>query len=160
MLGRATARRADAGKDFIEQATTDLARRFDVMKIESPKVRNMTKTAKGTIEQPGTNVKAKASLNAAILDKAWGRFATGLEHKAKGRVVLVRAAYTSQTCSVCKTVDPNNRKNQAEFECTTCGYRAGADFNAAQNIAAGHAATALGDLGLPGLRNANLNAHA
>jgi len=43
-----------------------------------------------------------------------------------------------------------NRKSQAVFACTACGYTANADVNAAQNIAVGHAVTARGGLPLGG----------
>ncbi|WP_235884315.1 transposase, partial [Saccharopolyspora elongata] len=59
----------------------------------------------------------------------------------------VPAAYTSQTCAVCRAVDPESRESQAVFRCTQCGHTAHADVNAAKNIlAAGRAVTACGDL--------------
>ena len=73
---RAQAKRADARKDFVEKATTDIARRFDVIRLEDLKTRSMTRSAKGTTTEPGRNVAAKAGLNRGILDKAWGLTAT------------------------------------------------------------------------------------
>lgn len=143
-LGRAQAKRADTRKDFIEKATTDIARRFDLIRLENLNIKQMTRSAKGTPTEPGSNVKAKAGLNRNILDKAWGVFATRLEQKASGRVEYVPAAYTSQRCSACGHVDGESRKNQADFRCTACNYRANADVNAARNIAAGLAVTARG----------------
>jgi transposase len=64
-----------------------------------------------------------------------------VKNKAPGRVVLVNAAYTSQTCSVCGFADSASRKSQARFACTSCGYTGHADVNAARNIrdrATGH----------------------
>ncbi len=141
-LARATTRRADARKDFIEKASTDIARRFDVIRLENLNVRAMTKSAKGTTDKPGINVKQKSGLNRSILDKGWSQFAIRLEHKASGRVEYVPAAYTSQRCSACGTVDGDSRKSQARFVCTSCGHTANADVNAALNIAAGHVVTA------------------
>lgn len=138
-LAVAHARNADQRKDFIEKASTDLARRFDLIRVENLKVANMSRSAKGTVEKPGRNVRAKAGLNRAILAGGWGLFVARLEHKAPGRVEKVNPAYTSQTCSRCLHVDRNSRKNQALFCCTTCGYTANADVNAACNIAAGRA---------------------
>lgn len=43
----------------------------------------MTATAKGTLAQPGVNVRQKAGLNRAILSKGWHQFATGLHHQAR-----------------------------------------------------------------------------
>jgi putative transposase len=51
-------------------------------------------------------------------------------------VVFVDPRYTSQTCNVCGVIDKASRRSQAEFVCTSCGHAAGADVNAAANIAA------------------------
>lgn len=141
-LARATARRAAARKDFVEKATTDLARRFDTIVIEDLRVANMTRSGKGTIEQPGVNVAAKAGLNRAILDKAWGQIAKRLEDKAVDRVIRVNPAFTSQRCSSCGHVDRASRESQTRYRCTACNTQLNADLNAAINIAAGHAVTA------------------
>ena len=148
-LARAQARRADARKDFVEKATTDLARRFDLIRLEKLDVRSMTRSAKGTLDDPGVNVAQKAGLNRAILDKGWGMFARRLEQKSGGRVEYVPAAYTSQRCSGCGVIATESRKSQAEFVCVSCGWTGNADVNAAINIAAGHAVTARGGTGLP-----------
>lgn len=150
-LARLQARRKDRRKDYVEKATTGIARNFDLIRLEDLKVRQMTRSSKGTVDQPGRNVRAKAGLNRGILDKSWSTFAQRLEHKAKGRVEYVPAAYTSQRCSTCGEVDPNSRESQAVFRCRTCGHTANADVNAAMNIAAGHAVR--GGPGLPGPSN-------
>jgi transposase len=148
-LARAQARRADARKDYVEKATTDIARRFDLVRVENLKIKQMTRSAKGTADTPGVNVRAKAGLNRSILDKGWGLFARRLEHKAAGRVEYVPAAHTSQRCSACGMVDGASRESQADFRCTSCGFSANADVNAAINIALGHRVTARGGPGLP-----------
>jgi putative transposase len=132
-------------KDWAQKTTTDLARRFDVIRVENLNVQGMTRSARGTIEKPGRNVAQKAGLNRGILKSGWGLLAARLEQKAPGRVEKVRAAYTSQTCNACKHVARESRKSQATFVCVSCGYRANADVNAAMNIAAGHGVTARGD---------------
>jgi putative transposase len=61
-----------------------------------------------------------------------------IEHKAEVAGIEVRKVnpqYTSQRCSRCGCIDENNRKNQADFKCVTCGYSTNADYNAARNIA-------------------------
>jgi putative transposase len=152
-IARLKAREADRRKDWVEQTSTRLARSFDLIAIEDLKVAKMTRSAKGTREQPGRNVAAKAGLNRGILASGWGLLARRLEDKAPGRVVRVDPAYTSQTCHWCGRVDANSRESQAEFACTACGHRDHADVNAACNIAAraqdavlaaGHAVTARG----------------
>jgi predicted RNA-binding Zn-ribbon protein involved in translation (DUF1610 family) len=114
--------------------------------VENLPIRGMTRSAKGTAERPGRNVRQKAGLNRGILASGWGQLVTRLEHKASGRVEKIRAAYTSQRCSACGHVASDNRKSQAEFRCVACGFACNADVNAACNIAAGQAVTARGAL--------------
>ena len=146
-IARLKARQRDRRKDWVEKTTTDLARRFEVIRVEALDVRAMTRSARGTVEQPGTGVAQKRGLNRAIMRSGWGQLIARLQHKAFGRVEQIPAAYTSQRCSVCGHVAPGNRKSQAVFECEACDAgRCNADVNAARNIAAGRAVTARGDL--------------
>jgi putative transposase len=132
------ARDRDRRTDWAEKASTDIARRFDVIRVEDLTITNMTRSAKGTPENPGRNVRAKAGLNRGILRSGWGLLVRRLEDKAPGRVEKVSAAFTSQRCSACGQVDAKSRESQARFVCTACGYAGHADVNAAINIAAGH----------------------
>ena len=143
-IARLRARETDRRKDWAEKTSTDLARRFDVIRVEGLKITNMTRSAKGTRENPGRNVRAKAGLNRGILGSGWGLLVRRLEDKAPGRVEKVKPHYTSQRCSACGQVDRGSRESQAVFRCTACGVAANADVNAAINIAAGHAVTARG----------------
>jgi putative transposase len=152
-LARLKAREADARKDWAEKLSTDLARRFDVIRVEDLMVLNMTRSAEGTIVNPGRNVDAKAGLNREILASGWGILVERLQQKAPGRIEKVNPAYTSQRCSACGYVASESRKSQAVFACTACQHTCNADVNAAKNIAAGHAVTARG--GLPSGRPAN-----
>jgi putative transposase len=146
-IAKLTVREKDRRKDWVEKTTTDLARQFDVIRVEALDVQAMTRSAHGTVEQPGTGVAQKRGLNRAISRSGWGQLVTRLRHKASGRVEQVSAAYTSQRCSACGHVAPGNRKSQAVFECEACNaVRCNADVNAARNIAAGRAVTARGDL--------------
>lgn len=124
-------------KDMIEKASTAVARSCRVAVVENLPVQAMTASARGTVDDPGRNVAAKAGLNRAILDKGWGAFRVRLEQKlaVKGGFVLqVPAAYTSQRCSCCGHVASASRKSQAVFECVACGHAMNADHNAACNI--------------------------
>jgi putative transposase len=141
-IAKLRARERDRRKDWVEKTTTDLARRFDLIRVEALDVRAMTRSARGTVEQPGVRVAQKRGLNRAI-----SQLVTRLQHKAFGRVEQIPAAYTSQRCSACGHIAPENRKSQAVFECQACNAgRCNADVNAACNIAAGRAVTARGDL--------------
>lgn len=124
----------------------DLARRFDLIRVENLRVRAMTRSAKGTVDQPGRRVRLKAGLNRSILANVWGLLVSRLEDKASGRVEQVNPAYTSLTCSVCGHCAPENRESQARFRCVACGCRVNADVNAAGTVAAGRAVTARGAL--------------
>jgi putative transposase len=143
-IGRLRAREVDRRKDWAEKLSTDLARRFDVICIEDLKIRNMTRSARGSVQQPGQKVRQKAGLNRAIMASGRGRLARRLEDKAPGRVERVRPHFTSQRCSACGHADPKSRESQARFRCAACGFACNTDVNAAINIAAGHAATARG----------------
>jgi putative transposase len=145
-IAKLKARETDRRKDWIEKASTDIARRFDTIRIEALDVRAMTASARGTKEEHGTRVAQKRGLNRGISRSGWGLLAARLRHKACGRVEQIPAAYTSQRCSACGHVAPGNRKSQAVFECESCtAGPCNADVNAARNIAAGRAVTAQGD---------------
>ncbi|MGA8249325.1 MAG: transposase [Mycobacterium sp.] len=147
-IARVRAREADRRRDWVEKVTTDVARRFDTIRVEDLKVRAMTRSARGTREHPGTRVAQKRGLNREISRQGWGVLVARLQHKAAGRLEFVPAAYTSQRCSYCGHVTPENRKSQGVFRCVACGAGpCNADVNAARNIAAGRAVTARGDLG-------------
>jgi transposase len=141
---RLKARQSDRRKDWAEKTSTDIAERFDVIRVEDLQITNMTRSAKGTVEEPGRNVRQKAGLNRGILGSGWGLLVRRLQDKAPGRVEKVRPAYTSQRCSACGHIAAGSRESQALFRCVACGYACNADVNAARNIAAGHAVTARG----------------
>ena len=143
-IARLRARETDRRKDWAEKTSTDLARRFDIVRVEDLNVKNMTRSARGTAQDPGRNVRAKSGLNREILRSGWGLLVRRLEDKAPGRVEKINPAFTSQRCSACGHVDAKSRQSQARFACTACGFAGNADVNAARNIAAGHAVTARG----------------
>ena len=147
-IARLKARERDRRKDWAEKTSTGIARRFDVIRVENLQITNMTRSAKGTRENPGRNVRQKAGLNRGILRSGWGLLVRRLQDKAPGRVEKVRPALTSQRCSACGQVDRDSRESQAVFRCTACGVACNADVNAAINIAAGHAVTARGGDGV------------
>jgi transposase len=138
-IARLRAREADRRKDWCEKTSTGLARRFDMIRFEDLQIKTMTRSAGGTPEHPGRHVRNKTGLNRAILAQGWGQLVRRTQDKAPGRVEMVKAAYTSLKCSACGWIDKNSRDSQAEFLCVHCGFTCNADWNAAVNIAAGHA---------------------
>jgi putative transposase len=149
-IAKISAKESDSRKDWIEKTTTELVRDYDLIAIEDLKIKNMTRSAKGTVENPGTNVSQKSGLNRVILSQSWGLFRKRLTDKATNatvpvEIITINPAYTSLRCSECGHTDKENRKNQAEFSCLSCGHIDNADLNAAKNIlAAGHAASGRG----------------
>lgn len=144
-ISRLHAHAANARKDYLHKLSTEIAKNHGVVKVEKLQVRNMSASAKGTVEEPGRNVAAKSGLNRSILDQGWGMFATMLRYKLAergGQLVEVDPAYTSQTCAECGVVDRESRVSQSVFSCRHCGHEANADKNAARNI---HQARMLAD---------------
>ena len=129
--------------DFRHQTTTAIIaqaveQHFDLLALEDLQVANMSHSARGTMEKPGRNVRAKSGLNRSILREAWGETLTTLEYKAERAgipSVRVNAQGTSITCNCCGHRDPKSRESQAQFTCTGCGYQANADYNASVNTA-------------------------
>jgi putative transposase len=128
--------------NFLHQTSSYISKNHAMIVLEDLKVKNMSKSSKGTLEQPGKKVAQKRGLNRSIRDQGWGEFRRQLEYKQawlNGITVIVPAQYTSQTCHACGHVDKDNRKTQSEFACTACGHKDNADVNAAKNILAkGH----------------------
>jgi transposase len=147
-IARLKARESDRRKDWVEKTSTDLARRFDFIRVENLKIPNMTRSARGTPKAPGRRVRQKAGLNRGILASGWGLLVRRLGNKASSRVEEVNPAFSSQRCSACGHVDAKSRESQARFVCTACRFSCNADVNAARNIAAGHAVTARGGDGV------------
>ena len=140
-IAKLSARETDRRRDWVEKTTTDLVRSYDLIAIEDLKVKNMSRSAKGTKEKPGKNVAQKRGLNRSIQSQAWALFRKRLEDKAVNAsssvlVVPINPQFTSQTCPQCERAAKKNRKSQAVFICINCGYEANADINAAQNILA------------------------
>jgi putative transposase len=148
-IARLKARETDHRRDWTEKTSTDLARRFDLIRVEDLDVRAMTRTASGTVERPGRNVRQKTGLNRGILASGWGRLVNRLEQKAPGRVQKISAAYTSQRCSACGHVAAESRQSQTAYRCVACAWTGNADYNAARNIAAGQVVAARGGQGTP-----------
>ncbi len=134
---------ANIRHDYLHKITTSISKSHAMIACEDLKVANMSKSASGSMDKKGRNVKAKSGLNKSILDQGWGMALNMLEYKQQwqgGLLIKVNPRFTSQTCFECKHVAKGNRRTQAKFECVECGYIANADVNAARNIlAAGHA---------------------
>ena len=131
--------------DYLHKLSTQLSKNHAIIVLEDLKVKNMSGSASGSVELPGTRVKAKSGLNKSILDQGWSEFKRQLTYKQKwrgGEVILVNPRYTSQTCPnpKCGHVSKENRISQSEFKCQQCNYENNADVVGALNVLrAGHA---------------------
>ena len=137
VISRLHVRIADARNDFLHKTSTAISKSHAVVYIEDLKVRNMSASARGSVQEPGRNVRSKSGLNKAILDQGWFEFRRQLTYKELwrgGRVVAVPPQHTSQTCAKCGHVSAENRRTQAQFVCVACGHEDDADVNAANNI--------------------------
>ena len=118
------------------RVTTELVRRYGLIAIEDLPIRNMTRSAAGTIEKPGTGVAQKRGLNRSITEQTWGLLRTQLTYKAEwaGReLVVIDPKFTSQRCSECGVVSAEHRQRK-RYDCAECGMTEDADINAARNI--------------------------
>lgn len=139
----------NARRDYLHKATTTISKNHAMVCIEDLRVGNMLKSAAGSPDAPGKNVRAKSRLNRAILDQGWFEFRHQLDYKLAwngGWLVAVPPANTSRTCPTCKYMSAANRRTQAAFRCVACGHEAHADVVGAINILArGHRVAACGE---------------
>jgi putative transposase len=134
---RIHARIANARRDYLNKTSTTISQNHAIVCIEDLQVRNMSKSAAGSIETPGTNVRAKSGLNKSILDQGWFEFRRQLDYKLAwngGWLIAVPPQNTSRTCLCCGHVSGENRQTQALFRCVECGFEANADWVGATNI--------------------------
>ncbi len=141
-------------RDFLHKATTTISQNHAIVCVEDLQVRNMSKSAAGSSDSPGRNVRAKSGLNKSILDQGWFEFRRQLEYKQAwlgGEVLAVPPRNTSRTCPACGYVSAENRQTQARFACVECGYENNADLVGAINILErGHRLLACGELAQSG----------
>ncbi|WP_439257429.1 RNA-guided endonuclease InsQ/TnpB family protein [Lonepinella sp. BR2271] len=128
---------ANCRKDFLHQTSNQISKNHAMIYVEDLQVANMSKSAKGTVEEPGKNVSQKSGLNRSILDQSWFEFRRQLDYKTQWRggfLVAVPPQNTSRTCPCCGLVAKENRETQSHFECIECGYSENADVVGAINI--------------------------
>lgn len=127
------------GKTRFTKASYTISKNHAIVAMEDLQIKNMTASAKATVESPGLNVAAKSALNRRMLDQGWGELRRQVGYKlewAGGELKLVDPLNNSRTCSQpnCGYVSRDNRLTQADFLCVKCGRSANADTNGAINI--------------------------
>lgn len=134
---------ANSRRDYLHKTSTAISKSHAMVVVEDLQVSNMSRSAAGTEEQPGRNVKQKSGLNRSILDQGWAEFRRQLEYKVLwqgGLFLAVPPHNTSRTCPHCGHISGDNRKSQADFACVACGFHENADRVGTINILrAGHA---------------------
>ena len=135
-LARQRYRNSIRNRGVCHEITSQLIKRFGTIVIEDLNTRGLVRSASGTVDNPGTNVKAKSGLNRRILEQTWGQIREQLSYKAEwaGRkLVSISPMYTSQRCSSCGQVDKLSRSGKI-YDCRSCGLSMDSDHNAALNI--------------------------
>ena len=130
---------ANIRNDYLHKISSELSKNHALVILEDLKIVNMTGSAKGTVENPGKNIKQKSGLNRAILDQGWGEFIRQLEYKLTwngGQLIQINPKNTSRKCPKCSYISAENRKTQATFCCQqkNCNYTANADYVGSLNI--------------------------
>ncbi|MXZ81523.1 MAG: transposase, partial [Gammaproteobacteria bacterium] len=120
--------------DWQHRESRKIADRYQYAAVEDLNARGMTRSAKGSVENPGRNVKAKSGLNREILKTGWSGLRRKLAYKME--VIGVDPKNTSRTCHECGHVDRKSRTTQSRFGCVVCEHSGNADVNAALNILA------------------------
>ncbi len=128
---------ANCRNDFLHKASAAISQNHALVCIEDLQVGNLSRSARGSKEKSGKNIKAKSGLNRSIMDQGWYEFRRQLQYKlewAGGMLVVVPPHNTSRTCPCCGHISPDNRCTQARFLCVQCGHRNHADVVGAINV--------------------------
>jgi putative transposase len=135
-MARLKEKEGNRRKDTLHKLSRHFVVENDLIVHEDLRTSNMSRSAKGTVDNPGHNVAAKSGLNDAIMDSSWARLITMISYKAADagrRVVAVNPRYTSQRCSHRGHIAAENRDKE-KFACVSCGHSEHADINAARNV--------------------------
>ena len=135
-LAREKQRQAEARKGFTHELSAEIVRRYDFIAVEDLTIRNLVRSARGTVENPGRNVSAKSGLNRSISEQAWGDLVSKVAYKAESAGVLVVEVdprNTSQVCSGCGELVPKALRVRTH-DCPYCGLILDRDVNAARNV--------------------------
>jgi len=121
-LGNRHAQIANQRRDFLQKTTTEISRKYSVIRIEDLNVQGMI---------------ANHKLSSAISDLGFYEFRRQLVYKQQNyatKVELVDRWFpSSKTCSCCNHIQPMPLKERV-FDCKKCGASIDRDLNAAINL--------------------------
>ncbi len=132
-LAKVRHRIASRRRNWQHHVSRNLAAKAGMIAVEGLNAKGMTRSAKGTVEDPGVNVPQKSGLDRVILNTGWTALKAMLERKC-ATVIDVPAGDTSRTCHERGAIDRRSRRTRDDFTCIDCGHAAHADVNAAKNI--------------------------
>jgi putative transposase len=137
-VARIHARVGALRRHHLHALTTRWAKSHGTVVVEDLNVRGMSRSAGGTLEAPGRDVRAKAGLSRSLADQSFGELRRMLEYKCRWYgsrlVVAPRFFPSSKRCSGCGVVRAELRVEERVFRCTACGLRLDRDLNAARNL--------------------------
>lgn len=136
-ISRLHQRISDGRRDFLHKQTTALVQRCALIATEELQPKNMSRSAKGTVEIPGRRVRQKAGLNREILSAGFGMAHQMLRYKAEEAGTRLHLANTrqlkpSQRCSSCWAVVKKTLKERVH-RCI-CGCELPRDQNSARVV--------------------------
>ncbi|WP_275672164.1 transposase [Mannheimia haemolytica] len=117
-IGKLHHKIANCRKDFLHKISTQISKNHAMIYVEDLQVANMSKSAKGTAEVHGKNVKQKSGLNRVILDQSWFEFRRQLDYKTQwlgGFLLAVPPQNTSRTCPCCNYTAKRKSPNTGKF---------------------------------------------
>jgi putative transposase len=145
-MAKAYRKARQRSENWARHCAISIVAAYGVICLEDLGLRNMTKSAKGTVASPGKGVAQKKGLNRALQDAALGRLAYWIcvrAEEAGRRVWKVDPRNSSRQCAPCGHTEAANR-HRSRFTCQKCGHAEHADVNASQVLTArGQAAEAL-----------------
>ena len=129
---------ANLRREFVHQKTSELVQACAVIATEELAPKNMSRSAKGTVETPGRRVRQKAGLNREILSAAFGMAHQVLSYKAVEAGTRLHLANTrqlkpSQRCSGCWEIVPKTLAQRVHV-CPHCGLTMQRDQNSASVV--------------------------
>lgn len=123
---------ANTRDQYLHRVSARLTREHSLVMLEDLRIRNMTRSAAGTVDEPGANVRQKRGLNRSILDAGWGKLVQFVRYKATragGELICVDARGTSQECRQCGAVVPKPLSLRRHV--CPCGLNEHRDVNSA-----------------------------
>ncbi len=122
----------DVRRDFVEKISPEIGKNQATIFRKDLKIKNMTASAKGTVEGPGKHVAQKSALNRSVLNRARGVFCSNVR-TGRTRAYGDAAEYKSHLPDM-RLFLKRHRKRPALFKCISCAHRANAEAVGAIHI--------------------------